>query len=134
MSNERSFQQYFMQQVPHGYRTALVSGGGFPDALLIHGEKHSLVEVKVLEIGTSGDKKLKGLFKKTQPPWFMEYLSKGGERLFIVFKIVDMGYGILRVSRNFVMKLDELHYSDLFSYDYKEYRTLTELISESFLV
>lgn len=132
MSSERAFQQYFMTQVPHGYRTALVSGGGFPDVLMIHGERHSLVELKVIELGKHGDKKLKGLFKPTQPPWFLQYLANGGERLFVVFKIEGNGYGILHVSREFITALDTVRYSDLFSYDYKEYRTLTELVKENF--
>jgi hypothetical protein len=115
MTSEKSFQAYFMKSVPHGYRTALISGSGFPDCLLIHGDRHSLVELKILPIGPSGDKKLKGLFKPTQPPWYIDYLHSGGKRLYVVFKL-ESTYGILHVDKSFVLNIDKVKYSDLKDY------------------
>jgi hypothetical protein len=133
MSNEKAFQSYFMKVVDHGYRTALLTGGGFPDVLLIHGDRHSLVELKVLEIGPSGNRKIKGLFKPTQPPWYLDYLYKGGTRLFVVTKVTQDGnsrYGLLPVTKSFCLSLGALKYSHLKDYGYKEYKTLKELVSE----
>lgn len=129
--SEKSFQSYFLKTVPHGYRTALLTGGGFPDVLLIHRDRHSLVELKVLELGKRGNKKLKGLFKPTQLPWYANYLSKGGTRLFVVFKIGSR-YGILHVDWGIVRGLEELHYSDLEEFNYKEFETLKGLIDSCF--
>ena len=130
--SEKNFMNYFMKTVEHGYRTSLIAGGGFPDCLLIHGERHSLVELKLLEIGPSGDRKLKGLFKQSQPPWYMNYLAKGGYRLFVVFKTIPWGkpncYGLLHVSREFVRDIDTVKYSDLERYYYKESPRLTDLL------
>jgi len=131
MSTEKAFQTYFMKTVPHVYRTSLVSGGGFPDCLIIHENKYSMVELKVLHLGKNGDKKLKSLFKPTQPPWYMNYLSKGGERLFIVFK-ADTVYGLIHVNKDFVREIDTIHYSDLWRFNYKEFKTLKGLIDEHF--
>lgn len=136
MTPEKNFQSYFIKQVPHGYRTALTTGGGFPDVLLIHGERHSLVELKILELGPSGNKKLSGLFKKTQPPWFWNYLSLGGKRLFVLFRIggAHDAYGLLRMEYDFLRNLDTLKYLDLKKgfFHYEEYTNLKELIHEHF--
>ena len=133
MTSEMSFKAYFMKAVEHGYRTALVTGSGFPDCLLIHGDRHSFVELKLLKVGPSRDKKLKGLFKKTQPPWYMNYLSKGGKRLFVLFKL-NKGYGLLHVNMGFVRDIDTLKYSDLlrypYPYIYAEYPSLKKLIGK----
>lgn len=129
--SEKSLQQYFMKTIPHGYRTSLTTGGGFPDVLLIHGDRHSLVELKVIELGKRGDKKLKGLFKPTQPPWYANYLVKGGTRLFVVFQI-GKRYGILHVGMLFVRELDDLMYSDLKRFHYTEHNILKELIDVHF--
>ena len=122
---------YFLKQVPHGYRTSLINGSGFPDALLIDGAEHYLVELKLLEIGPSEDKKLKGLFKPTQPPWYAEYLAKGGTRLYVVFKL-EKSYGALKVDKRFVENIDSVRYSDLSQYHYTEYKVLKELIENEF--
>lgn len=132
MTSEKSFQAYFMKQVPHGYRTSLTTGGGFPDVLLIHADQHSLVELKILPIGPSGDRKLKSLFKKTQPPWYLNYLHKGGTQLYILFKL-EKKYGLLHVDPLFVRVIDEVRYSNLPEYDYMEYDNLKELISDHFV-
>lgn len=129
--SEKSFQAYFMKSVPHGYRISLTTGGGFPDVLLIHGERHSLVELKVLELGKRGDRKLKGLFKPTQRPWYAGYLAKGGTRLFVVFRL-EKSYGCLYVDRDFLSVFDTVKYSDLSSHIYFEYSTLKELIHAEF--
>ena len=99
--------------------------------LLIEGNEHYLVELKLLQIGLSGNKKLKGLFKPTQPPWYLNYLAKGGRRLYVVFKL-NKGYGVLLVTREFVSNIDKVKYSDMVSPLYQEYPTLKELIREAF--
>lgn len=134
MTSEKNFQSYVLKQVPHGYRTALTTGGGFPDCLLIHGDRHSLVELKILDIGPSGNKKLSGLFKKTQPPWYWGYLSKGGTRLYVVFRIGGHhdAYGLLHVNHDFLRRLSDLKYLDLGRPHYREYSNLKELISDNF--
>jgi len=129
--SEKSFQSYFMRTIRHGYRISLTTGGGFPDVLLIHGSLHSLVELKVLELGKQGDKKLSGLFKPTQPPWYMDYLSKGGQRLYVVLKL-ESGYGVIMVTMDFVRQLDLLYYSDLPKFLYTEHKTLKELVDVYF--
>ena len=129
MASEKSFQAYFMKVVEHGYRTSVLGSAGFPDCLLIHGDRHSLVELKLLEVGPSGNKKLKGLFKPSQPPWYMNYIAKGGTRLFVVFKL-NKGYSLLHVNIRFVRNLDELNYSDLPCFWYTEYQNLKDLIKE----
>lgn len=114
-----------MANVAHGYRTGI--GAGFPDCVLIRGDRHSLVELKLLEVGPTGDKKLSGLFKAAQPPWYMGYLSKGGTRLFVVFKL-NKGYGLLHVSEEFVRHLGTARYSQLPQFDYREFKTLKNVL------
>lgn len=133
MTSEANFQSYFLSQVRHGYRTALITGGGFPDCLLIHGGLHSFVELKLLPIGPSGDRKLRSLFKKTQPPWYAEYLAKGGECLYVLFRL-EKGYGLLHVTMEFVRAIEVVRYRELSErYKYTEYDTLKELISDHFV-
>jgi len=129
MANEKMFQKYFLRKAGHGYRISLTTGGGFPDVLLIHGDRHSLVELKMIEIGPSGDKKIGGIFKATQPPWYMNYLANGGTRLFVVFHL-NSTYGVVHVDRDFVMAIDSMRYSDLPKFKYKEFDKLTDLIEE----
>jgi hypothetical protein len=131
VTSEKSFQQYFLRNVAHGYRTELTTGAGFPDVLLIHGSRHSLVELKILKIGPSGNKKLKGLFKKSQPPWYWNYVSKGGTSLYVLFRL-DGTYGLLGVNRHFLTDLETVTYKDLPKYCYKEYGSLQYLIKENF--
>lgn len=134
--SEQAFQTYFLDVVHHGYRTALINGGGFPDVLLIHCDKHSFVELKEMSLGPSGDRKIHGLFKKTQPPWYADYLSKDGERLYVVFKVTksdgEKRYGILHVTMEFVRALPELKYSQMFDHRYLEYPTLKALVDAHF--
>lgn len=131
MTSEKQFQSYFMKNMPHGYRTSLISGGGFPDVLAIQGERHALIELKLLEVGPSGNKKVATVFKPTQRPWYAEYLHKGGRRLFVVFKLNE-GYGVLHVDTDFIRDFDTVTYKDLWKYRYAEYKVLGELINEYF--
>ncbi len=132
VASETNFQAYFLKQVRHGYRTALISGGGFPDCLLIHEDLHSFVELKLLPIGPSGDRKLRPLFKDTQPPWYMEYLAKNGERLYVLFRL-EKKYGLLHVTKEFVRAIEVVRYRELSErYEYEEFKTLKELISDHF--
>lgn len=130
-SREKAFQAYFMKKIPHGYRTSLTSGGGFPDVLLIDEDKYSLAELKILDLTKAGDKKLSALFRDSQYPWYWNYLAKGGTRLFIVFKL-ENGYGVLKVTKEFLMEFDVVKYSDLSQFGYKEYDRLGDLIDENF--
>lgn len=128
MTPEQSFQAYFLRTVPHGYRTSLVAGGGFPDVLLIHGELHSLVELKIMK---GKNRLIKNLFKPTQPPWYVNYLSKGGKRLFVLFK-KGSKYALLRIDNALMKEFFTLKYSDLPRFIYREYSTLIGLIHEEF--
>lgn len=135
VTSEKNFQSYFFRTVPHGYRTALTTGGGFPDGILIHGDRHSMVELKIIEIGPSGNKKIKGLFKKTQPPWYWQYLAKGGTRLYVVFRIGGLkdAYGVLRVTNDFLRSIDTIDYKGLCQMpEYTEHDNLTDLLKEHF--
>lgn len=132
MSKEKSFQNYFMKIVPHGYRTALSTGGGFPDTLLIKGESHFLVELKVLTLGKRGDRMLRGLYTPLQPPWHMNYLYKGGKSVYTLFKM-DGKYSIVHETQEYLVALlNGLKYSGLKDFRYREYATLKELIREEF--
>ena len=128
-TSEKSFQAYFMKTVPHGYRTSLVNGSGFPDLIMFHGpNNYSLIELKMLLVGPSGNKKLKSLFKQSQGPWYYNYLSKGGDRLFVCFQL-NKGYGLLKVTKAFVHALDHIKYQEMKEMDtYREFSTLKELI------
>lgn len=128
MTSESKFQAYFLSLVPHGYRTALVTGSGFPDCLVVNRSITNYVELKILEIGRSGDKSIRTVFKPTQAPWYADYLSKGGDRLFIVFRL-NKGYGLLHVDKTFVDELSTLKYSEMKRYrNYMERKTLKEII------
>jgi hypothetical protein len=132
MTSEKSFQSYFMKQVKHGYRTEVIGNPGFPDCLIINGSEHSFVELKLLKIGPSGDRKLRSLFKTTQAPWYARYLTSGGERLFVVFR-KEKGYGILHVTLDFVKAMELIRYREMKErFPYKEYDNLKELINENF--
>jgi hypothetical protein len=132
MTSEANFMSYFLKQVPHGYRTEVIGNPGFPDCLLISGTEHYFVELKILKIGPSGDRKLRSVFKKTQRPWYHQYLAKGGCRLFVVFHLGDR-YGILRITQAFLDAFDVVRYRELKDrYIYKEYGILKELILDNF--
>ena len=136
MANEKSFQTYFMKILPHGYRTSLVNGSGFPDCLLIRGAEHFVVELKMLKIGPSGNKMLRGLYKPSQLPWHLDYLHKGGTRIYTIFKLDDK-YGIVHEGMQYVKgTVEGLRYLDLVKsskYDYREYRYLKELVDDYFI-
>ena len=131
--SEKTFQNYFMKILPHGYRTSLVNGGGFPDALLIRREEHFLVELKLLNIGPSGNKLLRGLYKPSQLPWHLEYLNKGGLRIYTMFKL-EGKYGIIHEDMQYVKDVVAgLKYLDMKNCQlYSEYKSLKELISVYF--
>ena len=138
MTAESRFQSYFLKLVPHGYRTALITGSGFPDCLVVQGDTTNFVEVKILDIGPSGDRAIRTVFKKSQPPWYAEYLHKGGDQLFVLFKL-PKGYGLLHVNKAFIDDLPTLKYSQLKEgslsgkYRYSQiYKTLKELIDDQF--
>ena len=132
MTLEKSFQSYFMKLV-NGYRTALSTGGGFPDTLLIKEDKYFLVELKCLKIGPSGDKMLRGCYTKFQMPWHLDYLvEKEGKSLYTIFKL-EGKYGIVHETQEYCWAvLGGLKYKDLKELDYKEYGNLTELIKREF--
>lgn len=130
MTEEASFQKYFIPLVPHAYRTGI--GNGFVDCLVVQGSITNYVELKVLKVGPSGNKAVRTAFKKTQPPWYAKYLAKGGNRLFVVFKL-NKGYGIIHVDMSFVRLLPKLTYLEMKDwYTYREYKVLKELISDNF--
>lgn len=133
---EKQFQSYFMKIAkPLNYhRTSLSSGGGFPDIVGFHGEKHSLVELKDLVLGKRGDRKLSGCFEDSQPPWYINYFKNGGSRLFVAFRIRDYDetnkrYGLWQLTKQTVLDLDTLKYSDLKEkWKYTEYEMCKEMI------
>lgn len=130
--SEKSFQSYVMKLMPHAYRTSLVNGSGFPDMLAIKGKIHFLIELKMLHIGVTGNKKLKSLFKQSQIPWYFQYLKEGGESLYVMFKLEDK-YGLLHVDEEFCRNINTIKYLDLkMKYRYSEYKTLKELIHVHF--
>ena len=133
MTNEKQFQSYFLRLCPHAYRTALLNGSGFPDCLLLRGVEHFLIELKLLPIGPSGDKHVHCVYKPTQAPWHMNYLTKGGKSLYTVFQL-NKGYGVVKETKEYVALLaaKKLKYSMLPEYGYKEYDKLTTLIKEEF--
>jgi len=136
MANEKTFQTYFMKLLPHGYRTSLVNGSGFPDCLAIRREEHFMVELKMLNIGPSGNKMLRGLYKPSQLPWHLDYLYKGGTRLYTIFKL-DGKYGIIHENMGYIKDVVAgLKYLDMWNipspYTYREYKSLKELVDVCF--
>ena len=127
--SEKSYQAYFMKLIPHGYRTSLTSGSGFPDLIMFHEDcGYSLVELKLLLVGPSGNKKLKNTFQLSQPSWYTVYIHKGGDRLFIAFKL-NKGFGLLKVTKDFLNNLNTLTYKDMLHLkSYTEYPHLKQLI------
>lgn len=140
MANEKAYQNYFMKIAkPLNYhRTALLNGGGFTDTLGIHGEKHSLVELKDFALGKRGDKKIRTLFKDSQPPFYIRYFQNGGLRLFVSFRICDYDgsnkrYGLWQLTKQAVLDMEDLYYSDMVKdpfFWYKEYSSCKEMIEE----
>jgi hypothetical protein len=89
-------------------------------------------ELKLLPLGPSGDRKLRPLFKKTQPPWYAEYLAKNGERLYVLFRL-EKAYGLLHVTKEFVRAIEVVRYRELEGrYKYTEYDNLKELLNDRF--
>ena len=137
--NEKSFQNNFMK---HGkplnyYRIALINGTGFPDILGIHGPSHSLIELKYLVLGKRGDKKIRPLFKDSQPPFYINYFMNGGTRLFVAFQIHDWDesnkrYGLWQLRKQDVLNMDEIRYSDLKEgvFLYTEYSSCKDMIEQ----
>ena len=131
--SEKTLQNYFMKLLPHGYRTSLVNGGGFPDVLIIREEKHALIELKVLKLGPTGNKMIRGLYKKSQMPWHMQYFNRKGLELYTVFKLSN-SYGVIKESKEYVRAVVKgLTYKQMKEeYDYKEYKTLKEVVDVYF--
>jgi len=138
--SEKAFQNYFMSvgKALNYHRTSLINGNGYPDITGFHGAKHSLVELKYVELGKKGNKKIRPLFKSSQPPWYIEYFKNGGNRLFVAFKIVDFGgdnkrYALWQLRKQDILDMDDLMYKDL-SHDpgfvYKEYTSCKVMIEE----
>lgn len=133
MSDEKSFQSYFLSK-SNAYRTSLTNGSGFPDCIACckDGLRVNFVELKVLRVGVSGDKKLRGLFEDTQIPWYAEHvIKKGCKNLYVLFSL-NKGYGLLKVNKHFIMDINDLYYSVIKrasnTYQYKEYKFLKEVI------
>ena len=131
MTTEKVFQNYFLKHCTLGYRTSLSSGSGFPDCIVMGRDGYArFVELKELKLGKRGDKKLGNTFQLTQPSWYLKFLVNKGKNLFVAFQI-DKTYGLLRVTRDFVMGIDALYYSDMVkSEHYKEFTSVKELIKE----
>ena len=136
--NEKSFQNYFMKIAKplNYYRTSLATGSGYPDVTGFHKGRHSLVELKDLELGKRGNKKLRQCFELSQPPWYMTYLRQGGTRLFVAFRIRDAEdrkwYGLLRMTTCTVRMLaaNEYSYRDMReSPNYKEFTSCKDMIN-----
>lgn len=138
MANEKSFQTYFIHiGKPLNYhRIALINGNGFPDIVGFHGAKHSLVELKDLVLGVKGNKKIRPLFKDSQPPWYIRYFQDGGNRLFVSTRITnhdggDRRYGLWQLTKQIVLDMDDLYYSDLRKMDtYKEYHACKDMVED----
>jgi len=130
-TSEKVFQSHFLKHCDHAYRTSLTSGSGFPDSIVINKKGEvNFVELKILELGKRGDKKLGATFQLTQPAWYLRFLVAGGKRLFVAWQI-EKRYGLLRITKDFVMNVDVLKYSDLLKMEeYKEYPNVRELIKE----
>jgi len=131
MTSEKTFQSYFLKHCHHAYRTSLTSGSGFPDCVVMGRDGYArFVELKVLTLGARGDKKLGGTFQLTQPAWFLKFLVGKGKNLFVAFQI-DKTYGLLKVTKEFVMNIDVLKYKEMIRYyDYKEFTCIKDLIKE----
>lgn len=137
---EKSFQAYFMKLAkPLNYhRISLTNGSGFPDVIGFHGDRHSLVELKDLELGVRGDRKLRQFFEDTQPPWYAEYLAEGGKRLFVSFRIRNAQgakwYGLWQIEPISLKGLiaNVFTYLDMCAVPkyYQEYKTCKEMIEE----
>lgn len=136
---EKNFQNYFMKIAKplNYYRTSLVNGSGFPDVIGFHGNRYSLVELKDIELGKRGDRKLKQLFQPTQPPWYSEYLAKGGNSLFVAWRVRDWDgsnkrYGLWVLGKSAVAHLinNDITYRDLVRFAYWEFKTCKKMIEE----
>lgn len=127
---EKNFQTYFMKVADHCRRSSTAPGE--PDTQVIRGLRTYRVELKILQVGSSGDKKIKPVFKPTQSPWYIDFICKGGLGLYVLFRL-NKGYGILKVDKRFCLNINNLYYSDLIKSElYREYDNLKELISETF--
>lgn len=137
MTAEKTFQNYFIKTCNHAYRTSLTSGSGFTDTLVIGIDGYArFVELKILVLGKKGDKKLGSTFQLTQPAWYLSFLTGKGSRphrgknLFVAFQI-GTKYGLLKVTKDFVMSVDALYYSDMKKMEeYKEFSSIKELVKE----
>lgn len=132
MSKEKSFEAYFAK-LCDSYRMALIASNGFPDRLVVKGDKYFLIELKRLELGKRGDKMLRGLYKPTQIPWHLDYLvNKGGNSLYTLFKLKH-SYGIVHESPEYCRAvLDGLKYKEMkYRFSYEEYKTLKELVDDT---
>ena len=133
--NEKQFQNYFMKVAKpfNFHRTAILNGSGYPDVTAFHGERHSLIELKDLVLGKRGDRKLIGLFEKSQTPFYVSYFQHGGKRLFVAWRVTDWNgsnkrYGVWKLNMHDAMGLSGRYYKDLSSRNYREFSNCTEMI------
>ena len=135
--SEKQFQNYFMKiaKLYNFYRTSILNGSGYPDVTAFHGERHSLIELKDLVLGKRGDRKLRGLFEETQPPWYIQYFLQGGKRLFVVWRVTEHDgsgkrYGVWKLTKVDTIQLSRnlLYYKGLINKQYIECSTVKKLI------
>lgn len=88
---------------------------GLPDMLVGKQNKFIFIENKKLEVVQEDKKKIKPLFKKTQPAAYLKML-KYNIPIFLFIRVKDkgvLGYVLAKITYGFVMNLDRLTYSDL---------------------
>lgn len=123
---EKEFQRYFMKKAGHVHRASTEAGE--PDTQIVDGLKTYRIELKIMKVGVSGNMKIKPLFKPSQIPWYLDFISKGGKGLYVAFRL-NKGYGLLEVTKDFCTHLNDIYYKHLKEhYSYTEFKTLDELL------
>lgn len=83
---EKTFEKGLIKKLSMNHffvrKMAVLSAPGFPDLYIERNENQILLELKEFE----KDKKVKDYFTDMQIPFYIDYIDKGGKRLFVIFK------------------------------------------------
>ena len=126
--DKETFKNYIVASAEQGYKADLKRQATFSEILLIHGEKHSLIDLKVFSPKRKKSHTIAAMFKDHECQWYLDYLRDGGKRLFVAFAIDD-GYGFMKVTRDFIFDIEWMTYYDLQKKkDYNEFASVDKLV------
>lgn len=120
---EKTLEKHFIKLVKatgnHWIKKMTVNGvPGYPDIKITRGNKYLLAEAKFFKLGCriDLDTNISDKFKKTQPPFYLDFL-KTSSNIFLFWGVIrgdgSKEYGCTRITKCLARKIPSIKYSDL---------------------